>query len=71
MKGCATAVINMAAEAGVKLTPAGSTFPYKKDPLNRNIRLAPSFPPLKDIRQAMELVSICVQLVSIDKILGK
>ena len=70
MEGCATAVIHMAAEAGVKLTPAGSTFPYKKDPLNRNIRLAPSFPPLKDIRQAMELVGICVQLVSIDKVLG-
>jgi aspartate/methionine/tyrosine aminotransferase len=70
-QGCATAVIDMAAEAGVKLTPAGSTYPYKKDPQDRNIRLAPSFPPLKDIHQAMELVGICIQLVSIDKLLGE
>ena len=70
MEGCARAVVKMAADAGVKLTPAGSTFPYMQDPLNRNIRLAPSFPPLDDIRQAMELVSICIQLVSIDKLLG-
>ncbi len=69
MEGCAGPVIRMAAEAGVKLTPAGSTFPYMKDPLNRNIRLAPSFPPLEDIHLAMELVAICIQLVSIEKIL--
>ncbi|MBW2410177.1 MAG: aminotransferase class I/II-fold pyridoxal phosphate-dependent enzyme [Deltaproteobacteria bacterium] len=71
LEGCAAAVIKMAADAGVKLTPAGSTYPLKKDPLDRNIRLAPSFPPMDDIRQAMELVGICVQLVSIDKILGQ
>jgi DNA-binding transcriptional MocR family regulator len=69
LEGCAGPVIQMAAEAGVKLTPAGSTFPYMKDPLNRNIRLAPSFPPLEDIRRAMDLVGVCIQLVSIDKIL--
>ena len=70
LEGCATAVIDRAAKAGVKLTPAGSTYPYKKDPLDRNIRLAPTFPPLEDIHQALELVSICIQLVSIDKLLG-
>ena len=70
MEGCAAAVIRMTAEAGVKLTPAGSTFPYMKDPLNRNIRLAPSFPPQEDIRLAMELVGICIQLASIEKILS-
>jgi aspartate/methionine/tyrosine aminotransferase len=66
LKGCASTVIKMAADAGVKLTPAGSAFPYKKDPLDRNIRIAPSFPPLKDIQTAMELVAVCIQLVSID-----
>jgi DNA-binding transcriptional MocR family regulator len=71
LEGCAAAVIELAADAGVKLTPAGSTYPLKKDPLDRNIRLAPSFPPMDDIRQAMELVGICVQLVSIDKILSE
>jgi len=70
LEGCAGPVVQMAAEAGVKLTPAGSTFPYMQDPLNRNIRLAPSFPPLEDIRLAMELVGICIQLVSIEKILS-
>jgi DNA-binding transcriptional MocR family regulator len=66
-EGCATSVVKMAAEAGVKLTPAGATFPFKNDPLDRNIRIAPSFPPLKDIQTAMELVAICIQLVSIAK----
>jgi aspartate/methionine/tyrosine aminotransferase len=70
MEGCAGPVVQMAADAGVKLTPAGSTFPYMQDPLNRNIRLAPSFPTLDNIRQAMQLVSICIQLVSIDKLLS-
>jgi DNA-binding transcriptional MocR family regulator len=70
MEGCAAAVIDLAAGAGVKLTPAGSTFPYKKDPLDRNIRIAPSFPPQEDIHQAMELVGICIQIVSIEKLLG-
>ncbi len=68
MEGCAAAVIKMAADAGVKLTPAGSAYPYKKDPLDRNIRIAPSFPPLEDIQAAMELVAVCIQLVSIDKL---
>jgi len=70
MEGCAAAVVQMAAEAGVKLTPAGSTYPYMKDPLDRNIRIAPSFPPLEDIRSAMQLVGICIQLASIEKIMS-
>jgi aspartate/methionine/tyrosine aminotransferase len=68
MEGCATEVIKRAADAGVKLTPAGSAYPYKNDPLDRNIRIAPSFPPLEDIQIAMELVAVCIQLVSLDKI---
>jgi DNA-binding transcriptional MocR family regulator len=67
MEGCAAAVIKMAADAAVKLTPAGSAYPYKNDPLDRNIRIAPSLPPLEDIQAAMELVAICIQIVSIDK----
>jgi len=67
LDGCAAAVVKMAADAGVKLTPAGSTYPYKKDPLDRNIRIAPSFPPLEDIQAAMELLAICIQIVSLDK----
>ena len=68
LEGCAAAVIEKAAGAGVKLTPAGSAYPYKNDPLDRNIRIAPTFPPLDDVRVAMELVAVCIQLVSLDKI---
>ena len=68
LEGCAASVIKKAADAGVKLTPAGSAYPYKNDPLDRNIRIAPSFPPLDDIQVAMELVAVCIQLVSLDKI---
>ena len=70
MEGCAAAVVQMADEAGVKLTPAGSTFPYLRDPLDRNIRIAPSFPPLEEIEAAIQLVAICSQLVSIEKIMA-
>jgi aspartate/methionine/tyrosine aminotransferase len=70
MDGCARAVVEMAGKAGVKFTPAGATFPYRKDPRDRNIRIAPSFPPLKDIHPAMELLAICIQLVSLEKLVS-
>jgi DNA-binding transcriptional MocR family regulator len=66
--GCARDVVAMSAEAGVKLTPAGATFPYKKDPRDRNIRIAPSLPSIEEIQAAMEVVAVCIQLVSIDRI---
>jgi len=62
--GCAKAVVAMAAEAGVKLTSAGATFPYGKDPRDRNIRIAPSFPPLAELRQATEILALSVLLVA-------
>ena len=62
---CARPVIEMAAKAGVKLTPAGAPFADGLDPQNRIIRLAPSFPPLEDIRQAMEIFTLCLELVAI------
>jgi DNA-binding transcriptional MocR family regulator len=71
LEGCAREVIAMAADAGVKLTPAGATFPYGKDPDDRNIRIAPSFPSVADVNKAMELVAICIQLVSIDRLIGR
>jgi DNA-binding transcriptional MocR family regulator len=71
MPGCAGDVIKKAAAAGVKLTPAGATFPYGRDPEDRNIRIAPSFPSPADLKKAMDLVVICIQLVSIDKLLNR
>ncbi len=65
--GCAAKVVRMADEAGVKLTKAGATYPYGKDPRDRNIRLAPSFPPLAQVRQAMELVVICVEIAALER----
>jgi aspartate/methionine/tyrosine aminotransferase len=68
--GLAQQVVTMAAECGVKLTPAGATFPYGKDPSDKNIRLAPSFPTVADISQAMEIFACCVKLASVNKVLG-
>jgi DNA-binding transcriptional MocR family regulator len=65
--GCAAKVVRMADEAGVKLTKAGATYPYGKDPRDRNIRLAPSFPPLAQVEQAMELVAICVEIAALER----
>jgi DNA-binding transcriptional MocR family regulator len=64
--GCARRVVQMAADAGVKLTPAGATFPCRRDPRDRNIRIAPSFPPVADIRRAMEVLAVCVELASLE-----
>jgi aspartate/methionine/tyrosine aminotransferase len=62
---CARTIIDLAAQAGVKLTPAGAPFAYGLDPQNRVIRLAPSFPPIEDVRQAMEIFTLCVELAAV------
>ena len=67
-EGCARAVVQMAAEAGVKLTPAGSTYPLKKDPRDINIRIAPTFASVDDVRTAVEVLAICTQIVAIDRL---
>jgi Transcriptional regulators containing a DNA-binding HTH domain and an aminotransferase domain (MocR family) and their eukaryotic orthologs len=69
--GCATIAVKMAADAGVTLTAAGATFPYGKDPLDRNIRIAPSFPSLEELKKSIEILCICIQLASIEKILAE
>jgi len=71
MDGCAAAVVKMAKEAGVTLTNAGATFPYGKDPRDRNIRIAPSYPSLDELKLAIEMLCICVQIVSIEKLLNE
>jgi DNA-binding transcriptional MocR family regulator len=65
--GRAARVVKLAAEAGVKLTPAGSSFPHKKDPRDRNIRLAPSFPPLAELERAIEITALAVLCASDDR----
>lgn len=70
LDGCARKVVSMAAEAGVKLTGAGATYPYGKDPRDRNIRIAPTYPGLVELKKAIEVLCICVQLASVQKVLG-
>jgi DNA-binding transcriptional MocR family regulator len=66
-KGCAKRVIALAKDAGVVLTPAGATHPYGEDPDDRTIRIAPTFPALKEVAQAAEGVALCVLLASAEK----
>ena len=63
--GVASTVVALAGAAGVKLTPAGATWPYGKDPADRNIRVAPSFPSLNDIQAAMDVFVCCVKLATV------
>lgn len=69
LDGCAKAIVARCKKAGLVMTGAGATYPYGKDPHDSNIRIAPSYPPLSDLELAMELFSLCVKIVSIDKIL--
>ena len=68
MDGTASRVIELAAEAGVALTPAGSAFPRRHDPRDRNIRIAPTFPPLEQVTEAMEAVATCVLLAAVERV---
>ncbi len=71
LDGCAKRVVSLCREAGVTLTGAGATYPYGKDPNDRNIRVAPTYPPVAELEQAMELFCICVQLAAAEKLLSK
>lgn len=68
--GTAARVVALAKEAGVALTPAGASFPYGKDPRDRNIRIAPSFPSMDELRSAIEALATCVLLAATEKALA-
>jgi DNA-binding transcriptional MocR family regulator len=65
----ATKIVSLAKDLGVKLTPAGSTYPYGKDPLDSNIRIAPSYASEQDIEQAMLVFTCCVKVATLAQIL--
>ena len=69
MEGCARKIVAKAKEAGLVMTDAGATFPYGNDPKDNNIRIAPSYPTLEELKLAGQIFILCVKLVSIDKIL--
>jgi DNA-binding transcriptional MocR family regulator len=68
--GLAREVVQLAADIGVALTPAGATFPYGNDPEDSNIRLAPSFPSLEEVQATAEAFVVCVKLASVRQQLG-
>ena len=71
LPGCAKRIVSLAKEAGVVMTGAGATFPYGKDPKDSNIRIAPTFPSVDELRQAMEIFCVCVKLASVEVLLNK
>ncbi|GAB3878309.1 aminotransferase class I/II-fold pyridoxal phosphate-dependent enzyme [Terrabacter terrigena] len=68
LDGTASRVVALAKEAGIALTPAGASFPHGHDPRDRNIRLAPTFPVLDEVRTAMAGVATCVALAAAEKV---
>ena len=70
MEGCAKRVVELCKQAGVILTDAGATYPYGNDPHDSNIRLAPSFPPLDELEQAMHIFCISIKLAAVEKLLN-
>jgi aspartate/methionine/tyrosine aminotransferase len=70
-RGLAGEVARLAAEAGLSLTPPGSTFPYGKDPDDSNLRIAPTFATLDDVKVAMNILVLCVKLASVRDELSK
>ena len=68
MPGTAKRALALCAQAGVTMTPAGATFPYGKDPLDSNVRIAPSLPPVAELKQAMEVFCLCVRMAALERL---
>ena len=71
MEGCAKRVHALCKEAGVVMTGAGATFPYKNDPKDSNLRIAPSFPPCEELQMAMQVLCLAIKLAALEKLLNK
>lgn len=69
MEGCAKRVAALAKDCGVTVVPAGRTFPYGRDPNDANLRIAPTFPPLEEVRQAAQALATCTLLAATEKLL--
>lgn len=71
MDGLAKRTLALCKEAGVVMTSAGATFPNGNDPRDRNIRIAPSLPPVAELEQAVGVFCVCLRLAALEKLLGK
>ncbi len=69
LPGCAKTTVALAKAAGVIMTGAGATFPYKKDPNDTNIRIAPTYPTYDELKIAIALFCVCVKLAGVNKLL--
>ncbi len=69
-EGTAKRIVSLAKDAGVTMTGAGATYPYKQDPRDSNIRIAPTLPPLEELEAAIEVFLCCVKLAAVEKLLG-
>ena len=68
LPGCAKRVISLCGKAGVTMTPAGATFPLGQDPEDKNVRIAPTFPDMEELREATDLFCLCVKIASLEKL---
>ena len=71
MDGTAKRVFALCRDAGLTLTDVGATFPYKHDPRDRNLRIAPTYPTNDELKQACEILCLCVKLAAVEKLLGE
>ncbi len=65
LPGLAREVVALAGAIGVKLTPAGATFPYGRDPQDCNIRLSPTYASLEAVKSTVEAFVVCVRLATL------